>query len=662
MIAVDSPPKKRCWATAVRWLAAAGGLIYTLVQFFPDPTNPAVTIDGSWTQVLHIAFEERWQFGRDIVFTFGPWGFLYGGYYPPTFITSVIMWAMLAVVFWWAGWRVARHFSRNNFIAWLWLAGFVGVAGISGGQSFDIRSVAWVLLLLFLYFFVEDRPITVRQSLLAIALGLLSLVKFTSLIEAVIVVGVIAADNVFRRRCFPWIAVLFAMSILFFWAAAGQELSLLWPFLLNSRQMTDGYSEAMQFGITEIPDVICFLFAAAILVALTGYAVWRRHGRFGISPATGLGAILFLTFKHGYVRSDNMHEMSAGLSLLVAALACLAIMWPLLQQKKWAGPANLLMVAGILFFSSFTMNGWFPTDGLLAQFIRTFSIHDIMVPARNLANTDLLRKIYAQHLADIHNQFQLLPIEGETDIYPWNQMALFSHDLNYHPRPVIQSYSAYTPEPEELNAAYLRGDHAAANILFEIRPIDNHFPSLDDGLSWPELLTRYDIKDTNGDFLLLKRAATPREYRLTPLKETIIHFGETFTLPAATNAPLWAEMEINKSIFGNLVATLYKPPIVRLMVSLRDGRQLYFRLVPGEARGGFILSPLIGDKESFVSLAATEGWRDLAGLEVTAMTISAATKSGSTLCYQSPVKLRLYRLDYPRQDLDKTNTESVKTN
>ena len=48
------------------------------------------------------------------------------------------------------------------------------------------------------------------------------------------------------------------------------------------------------------------------------------------------------------------------------------------------------------------------------------------------------------------------------------------------------------------------------------------------------------------------------------------------------------------------------------------------------------------------------------GQEVTAMTISAATKSGSTLCYQSPIKLRLYRLDYPRQSLSKTGTHLKK--
>ena len=658
MIAKNSPSKKRFWTAAVRWLAASTALVYTLVQFFPGTTVSAPTIDGSWMQTLHVAYEQHWQFGRDIVFTFGPWGFLSGGYYPPTFTISVIVWTMLAVVFWWAGWRVACHFSGNKFFSWLWLAGFTGMANLYIGQSFDIRCVAWVLLLLFLHFFVEDSPITARQALLAIALGLLSLVKFTSLMEATVVVGIIAADNVFRQRRFPWIAPLLAGSLLFFWAAAGQHISILWPFLLNSWQMTDGYTEAMQYGVTETLFVICFLSVVAMIVALTGYAAWRRHRRFGVFPVAGMSAVMFMTFKHGYVRSDSDHETAAALSLLVAALSCLAVLWPVLQRgKNWSRQATLLLVAGILFFSSFTFTRWFPDDGLLEQFVHTFSVRSIQAPIKSMADTGRLQKIYDQNLAAIRKQFPIPAVEGDADIYPWNQMALFAGGLSCHPRPLFQSYFAYTPGLAELNAAFLRSDHAASNIVFEIDPLNGRYPSLDDGLSWPELLTRYDIKDTNGTYLLLKRTAIPREYHLTPLTETTIHFGETFTLPSVTNTVLWAEMDINKSMLGTVAEALYKPAIVRLMVSLRDGRQIYFRLVPGEARGGFILSPLVGDKSSFVSLASTDGWSKLSGLEVTAITISAATKSGSTLCYESPVKLSLYRLDYPRQDLTKTENQ-----
>jgi hypothetical protein len=194
--------------------------------------------------------------------------------------------------------------------------------------------------------------------------------------------------------------------------------------------------------------------------------------------------------------------------------------------------------------------------------------------------------------------------------------------------------------------------------LFDINPLNNNFPSLEDGLSWPELLTRYDVKDVTDQFVILKRSSRPREYHLTPLADVPVRLGEPVTV-VTNDGPLWAELEINKSFWGTVVATFYKPPALQLTVSLQDGRQLVFQVVPGMARSGFLLSPLTKNNRSFVSLAAVDGGRNLTGLEVTAMTISAVTASGSTRCYQSPMRLRLYHLDYPRQDLRKLMAESA---
>jgi hypothetical protein len=46
--------------------------------------------------MLHTAFAERLQFGRDVVFTFGAWGFLYGGYHPATYSIPVFVWELFS--------------------------------------------------------------------------------------------------------------------------------------------------------------------------------------------------------------------------------------------------------------------------------------------------------------------------------------------------------------------------------------------------------------------------------------------------------------------------------------------------------------------------------------------------------------------------------------
>ena len=640
------------WMTVVRGLAVAGMFLYVFSRFVPCSSvddYPIIDgIDNAWTQVLHVALSRHWQFGRDIVFTYGPWGFLARGYYPPTYPVSVIAWIILSLVFICAGWRLACHLSDNRLVAGLWLVGFTAGASIPAGDDFNSRLVAWGLLLLFLHFFVEKCVFTPIQTLLAVSLGWLSLVKFTGLMESLMVVAVIAADNIFRHRRFPWIVPLWVASLVFFWVAARQHLSLLGPFLCNSWRIADGYTEAMMLtGKTGARDAVCFLLIAVLLCALTGWVAWARHRFLGALPLAGLGTILFIAFKLGYVRNDR-HEITSAMALVLISLVCLAVAWP--GRKRVAGATLCLLIASTLFASS-VFNYWLPGDGPWKQLAGTFSIYNLFAPFAGPL-TGYLRSDYEKNLANERKSHPLPPIKGNTDLYSYNQTVLFAHALPYQPRPVIQSYSAFTPELAATNAAHLRTARAASNILFAIQPLDGRYPSLDDGRSWPELLTLYDIKGTSDDrgtFLLLSRSAVPREFRLTPLQNTSARFGEPVTLPVATNGPVWVEIEIKKSLAGTVVSTLYKPPVLMLTVSLQDHTQRRFRLVPGMAGGGFLLSPMIADNRSFAALASI-GRRDLAGLEVVSMTISADTGSGSTRCYQSPMPVRFYRLDYPLQD------------
>jgi hypothetical protein len=418
--------------------------------------------------------------------------------------------------------------------------------------------------------------------------------------------------------------------------------------LCNSWRITSGYTEAMMLtGKTGARDAVCFLLIAVLLCALTGRVAWARHRFLGALPLAGLGTILFIVFKLGYVRNDR-HEITSAMALVLISLVCLAVAWP--GKKRAAGAASCLLIASTLFASS-VFNCWLPGDGLWKQLAGTFSIYNLLAPVVG-PYTGYLRSNYEKNLASERKTHPLPPIEGDADLYSYDQTILFAHTLPYQPRPVIQSYSAYTLELAEMNAAHLRTARAASNILFAIQPINDRFPSLDDGRSWPELLTLYDLKgasDDKGTFLLLSRAAAAREFHLTPLQNTSARFGESVTLPAATNGPVWVEIEIKKSLAGTVVSTLYKPPVLMLTVSLQDHTQCRFRLIPGMAGSGFLLSPLIADTRSFAALAST-GRQDLAGLEVVSMTISAGTESGSTRCYQSPMAVRFYRLDFPRQD------------
>lgn len=134
--------------TLAKWFAATTSFLFVLSRFLPSGTPRRYSVvEDSWTEILHMAFAQRLQFGRDIVFTFGPWGFLYGGWHSATHSISIIVWAVLSIVFWWAAWRVATHFFKNPLISWLWLLAVISLASISPSLNIDVRLSAWPLLL-----------------------------------------------------------------------------------------------------------------------------------------------------------------------------------------------------------------------------------------------------------------------------------------------------------------------------------------------------------------------------------------------------------------------------------------------------------------------------------------------------------------------------------
>src|SRR5207248_640172 len=219
-------------------------------------------------------------------------------------------------VFWWAAWRVVTHFFKNPLISWLWMMAFIELASISPFLNMDVRLTAWPLLLLLLHFSVEERPFTFTQAMLVISLALLSLIKYSIFTIAVMTVLVIAADNVFRQRRFPWIVLAFAGGIFFFWVLAGQRLNGFGLFLRGASEIVNGYTEAMMWQQpTDKVDILRFWGVAIAVGGLAGYVVCKRHRLFGLLPLLGLVFILFTAFKYGYVRHDG-HEVEATNLLL----------------------------------------------------------------------------------------------------------------------------------------------------------------------------------------------------------------------------------------------------------------------------------------------------------------------------------------------------------
>lgn len=636
----------------LRWVSAASSLLFVCVTFLPpDQPQPGSPLDDSWMEILHFAFLHHLQFGRGLVFTFGPWGFLYGGYQPDTHPVSVVAWLMLAIVFWFGARRMAAISFENELGRWAWLMALTAFASVIIAPTIDERLICFPLLLIMLHFFDKRRFATLIQCAVLVSLGLLSLVRFTVFILSAGMVVATAVDTVWRRRRAPWGLAVFSGSLLLFWLIARQEFSSIGSYLRSSWEMTSGYTEAMmKTAPREMEFAGGFLVVAFALCGAVAFCLWKRLRFFGAILLAALGLIVFTTFKYSFVRDDGPHQAAGAVELLIVCLVCLAIEWPVVREQLPGIRAVIFLpiIAAYVFVElSF---GRFDLTPFASQFAGAFSPEKWVIPLEGLFRSNASREAYRLYLANYRERFPLPPLQGDVDSYSWNQIELFANGAAPCPRPVFQSYSAYTPRLGELNAAHLRTDEAAHNIIWDGFALDDRYRSLDDALSWPELLTRYDVQQVEVAFALLARSPTPRQFTLNPFLNRSVKFGEDVSLPPISNEVVWAEIEVERSKPGSLVSTLYKPPKLVLNTTLDSGQHRADRFIPGIALRGFVLSPVVRNSAAFAALASAHWPKLLTGNEVTGFSITQSDTLPLIECYKNAIHVRLYRLDYPKQD------------
>lgn len=229
-----------------------------------------------------------------------------------------------------------------------------------------------------------------------------------------------------------------------------------------------------------------------------------------------------------------------------------------------------------------------------------------------------------------------------------------ANNLRVRHRPVFESYNAWTAPLARLNRDFLTGSSAPDQLLFAVRSIDQRFPAMEDGLSWPEIITRYDVLGEKQGYLVLRRRETPAAYKLTQLAEVRIEPEMAIKLPYAD--AVWVQLDLPLTVKGKLMQQLYKPAIVALVLQLSDGGTHAFRLIPRVASAGFLISPVIPNNAAFAVFQHQPSDVRLSPLRAVAIAISG--EAGFRDDYNfTEAKLRFFRLEFDA-DGSPTNASS----
>lgn len=574
-----------------------------------SPELPAGGLDPSWAAVIEWGLLQKQAFGTDLIFTFGPLGFLYTpAYHPDLYSYLLVFWGAVGMLL---GTFFGAYWSRAP---WLVSLALVFALTIAVGQPSD----AWLFMIPLAGALAAMDPARpswrwLTYPLLALAI-VAGLVKFTVVFAAVAVFFVADMVRFWQSRTFPHLSALFlAGSWVLFIMASGHWN---WPiYVLSSLEVAAGYSGAMQttgpWAEVAGSALIGLLIVIILMATPTGRVGWSEFAtRLGVALSVGL--IIFLMFKAGVVRHDgHILITAAGLVVLSVFSAWRAFCQGVNRLAK--GLVFVTLIAAIyqlLGVPALHLQG--PARLETLKQLQLDRPRETVAAAKDLMFGRVEPSLGEQREGAwdaIREKSPLPELNGSVDIYNWDQAIVLAHGLDYSPRPVFQSYSAYTPRLLELNARYLSADTAPDSILFAIQAINNRLPALDDGLSWPLLWSRYDPTRVIGSHLLLKRRT--RSDRETVWGESRIlttSWDEAVTIETDESKPpcVWAEVQIETSLSGRLLTTAFKAPIVEMTLELADESSVRRRFIPSMGHTGFLMSPYVETTAALAGVCAEE--------------------------------------------------------
>ena len=592
------------------WISRALGwsaLFFVLVAgAFSFPLLPESGLDPSWRMALGFMFDRGMQFGRDVVFTYGPLGFVMS----KTF-SGIQFWSLIAgqlVLAFISATVIMRQGSRLTGNSRLIYFGFFLLFGITYEDALHMLVITILGFELLRYAGAPWRYLT---ALIAAVLAIYAQVKFTDLMLGTFVVTVACGYSFWLKR---WregglLAVCYIGSFLLIWLLCGQHLANLPGFFTGSWAISEGYQWAMAFPSPDAP----LWKALVVLVSLILYALAHLKLNPDKPRATAnvlvLGAFIYLNWKHGFVRSDG-HMIGFFFCAFLPLVGYPA----LLDDPDRFRRLHRWVFLGLIVLSIWGIENalWGVARGSFGQ-LQSRVWNNI----QSVIYWQETRQRYRDSLAverSAADLFQTREQVGKSsvDIMGVEQSVALLNKFNYHPRPVIQSYSTFMPLLARLNYDYYASAAAPDFVLAKIQTIDGRLPSMDDSMAIVLLAYRYKFVRTEKVFQIWKKNDEPFDpAKFTPkfIRTDTVPVGQAIALKQLSDHPLWLKVDLKPSLLGSARSFLYKPPQVMLNIKDIGGNSRSYLMPLPMGRTGFLLNPLIDDDVSYMEFAANRSKR-----------------------------------------------------
>ncbi len=405
-----------------------------------------------------MAIHDGKHFGTEVVFTYGPLGFLawpqlwFSWLAVAAFLYFCVIYVALTATLVWSLSRTVGLLGATviTFIAYSAI-GFLGELPLLLAVGLSFAAMR------------EDRP-PVAMTLLVVGGGLLCAIEPLVKLSVgpptalVVLLGLVGA-RANRRQLGAFMSIAVG-GFLAAWFLSGQGLGNLWDYGVNGAQVVSGYNEAMGYNAANTWEAVAIVTLALGLVALIHRARFR-DSRARLLATALTAVVAYVVFKYGTIQFARGGPPAVALSTLVAVF--MMAPWPRSRAGAFIAATAVL---GAIVLHSFPAPANLDVLSKLKTFKETAEL--AIRPGLRQQRIDSLRVSLRSNLA--MSPRVLAAVQGKrVAIEPWEISAAWAYELDWQPLPVFQNYTAYTPKLDRLNAAAIE-DPNGPQVLLRLMP------------------------------------------------------------------------------------------------------------------------------------------------------------------------------------------------
>ncbi len=586
----------------IKKIVAGASLAGLFVLYIPNIAYKLkyINLDDSWRYFLNVANPKGYIFGKDIIFTYGPLGYLcYMMNLPENkayFIAGVIIWSVIIASF---VYLLIKLFMihRDGRLSGLSLA----LSFILAFSSYKVLErdnflLYLVILSVTVYEIISEYKPKTPLLLYFIPNGILVVMFFakfsTSSSAFAFMLLYVLYKGILTKE---WKGVfLFAPAIILMpiaYLIYNPSISELCAYVSGFMKHSNDWMESWQYDVTvQGTELLALIVIMVLYVVLVVLAIVRDYRTAGIMVA--LCSSMFFVYKYATTR----HGLPCGIWLfgMMYSVIPLAV-----KPSNDAGEAKFGKQFFIPLCACMIVTGLFEANVMHNSFDNlSTTLKEKVHNWTHLSETGLEETVYESCWEIPDGVLQAIG-DNTVCVYPYRVAldAVYPQlNIVYYPTGTNGEASEWS---DRMVADWYASEKGSEYIILDDETVDGHIKYLENPLTWRAIEANYSLIGRDGDHCILKKNDQIGRYErdINLIKSEEYTFSDTLTPPSGAE---YVKIYVDYSLLGKIKKFFYHVGTLHMDLGYDDGTGISGRIIKGNLPTGFELCEYPQNTDEFV--------------------------------------------------------------